>query len=744
MDPSSNVDVADPRGWLKIVPQLYRFCSDPKIREAVELGDGAKLHKALSAAKKNPMFLNDRTTIDEIQNIRRLFVHGSGAPSLFTLNGFGTKIYGKSDEGSDGTYVTTLFFTALFIPVIPIKQYLVRHEGGNRYAFFGTVPSSPAIKAWQWVTLGGPAALFVLVLLAGMVGAATGAGGSTGGGSSGSGSIGSYFGGQTVYLTNGLDVPLKVVLKDEKDPAKNKSWKVESNSHTSADLPTGKVDLAITSVDDVELSHEEVTIPSGSFVAYNIYASAPVYAEGAIYTKYAPPKGQEEKEEYHYFTGQTLITYSGIEYPFSDPPKSVSMGEDSTKQTIWYTGIEKGGWLSTIFLLEKDKKSDEAEKLAEAVILAEPEDHVAQTFARYYVKKYKGTEGAAELGSKMVELWPNSLEAHRFYQDYAQLAGKESEMLAKYKDMYEKEKGPWTGYLYARIAPAGEGAALLEELTQKYPKEAYLHRSYGWMLLNGGKYEDALSEMEESLRLDPEHHTDMLGYHAKALVALGKTDEAAKLIEEQEDGKKTPTFQNALLYGQIAKAAGGKLAHEGDYYLNLRANDTAKSIDPLADGVWYDMVVTGKAVTTKELDTIESPSKRDAIEVMNAAMKNPKEALQIARELPTDSLEQVDPGMLTMLALEFERTGDAKDADRIFKAMPELARHHEEMKAFVKTGKGSAELRDIDLEAQAAMKIVRARAMPKSDKKRIALINEAKSQDVMKGLITHAALAWSN
>src|SRR6478672_2321665 len=154
MDPTSNVDVADPRGWLKSFPQLYRFCSDQKIREAVELGDGAKLHKALSAAKKNPMFLNDRTTIEEILNIRRLFIHGSGAPSLFTLNGFGTKIYGKSDEGSDGTYVTTLFLTALFVPVIPIKQYLVRHEGGNRYAFYGTVPSSQAVKLWQWVTLG--------------------------------------------------------------------------------------------------------------------------------------------------------------------------------------------------------------------------------------------------------------------------------------------------------------------------------------------------------------------------------------------------------------------------------------------------------------------------------------------------------------------------------------------------------------------------------------------------------------
>lgn len=141
MNPT-NVDVADPRGWLTAVPQLHRFCQDPKVREAVELGDAAKLHKALGKARKNPAFANDRQTLEEILNARRLFVYGSGAPSLYTINGFGTKIYGKSDGKPDGTYITTLFLTALYIPVIPIKQYLVRHEGGNRYAFFGTVPSS--------------------------------------------------------------------------------------------------------------------------------------------------------------------------------------------------------------------------------------------------------------------------------------------------------------------------------------------------------------------------------------------------------------------------------------------------------------------------------------------------------------------------------------------------------------------------------------------------------------------------
>lgn len=744
MDPTANVDVADPRGWLKAVPQLYRFCQDPKIREAVELGDGAKLWKALKAAKKNPAFANDQAAINEMLGVRRLFLHGSGAPSLFTLNGFGTKIYGKSDESSDGTYITTLFLTALFIPVIPIKQYLVRHEGGNRYAFYGTVPSSDAIKAWQWVTLGGPAAMFVLLLVMGMIGAAVGP---KGGGStydSGGGSFGDYFSGQTVYLTNGLDVPLKVQWKDPKDAKNVKSWKVASQGHERATLPSGEVELDILSTDDVLLEHDKVTIPSESFVAYNIFASAPVYAQGAIYTKDSVPLGTGEKEEYHYFTGQKVITYPGIQYYFEDPPKEVSMSKYESRRTLWYTGVEAGGWLTNIVLMEKEKKSDAAAKLAEMVLLAEPEDSVAQKFARYYVTKYKGTEGAVELGSKMIDMWPNSLEAHRFYQDYAMLSGKHDELVAKYKEMYAQDKSAWMGYLYARVAPVSVSRPLYEELVQKYPKESYVHRGYGWLLLNSQQYEDALAEFQQTQRLDPDHHGDLITYHARALVALGRYDEAAKLIEELEDARKLPALANAVLYGQIANAAPGKTAHDADWYLNRRADENSKSADTVADDVMYDLIVAGKPARDTDLDAIVSGAARDAAEIMSRGLESPNAAVKLAKEVPDDSFERMDPSAVTLIALELARTGDSKNAERCFNAIPELARHKAEMIAFVKSGKVTPELNDIDLEMQAAMKLVRARAMPKSDKKRVALIKEAKEADVMHGFVTHAAVAWAN
>lgn len=62
-------------------------------------------------------------------------------PTMFTLNGIGTGLYGSRDRIED-TYVATLAFCVLFIPLIPLASYRVRKAGGNSYQFFAKVPLS--------------------------------------------------------------------------------------------------------------------------------------------------------------------------------------------------------------------------------------------------------------------------------------------------------------------------------------------------------------------------------------------------------------------------------------------------------------------------------------------------------------------------------------------------------------------------------------------------------------------------
>jgi len=45
---------------------------------------------------------------------------------MYSINGFGTRLYGKSDFNRlDGSYITTKFIVIFFIPIFPIGSYRV-------------------------------------------------------------------------------------------------------------------------------------------------------------------------------------------------------------------------------------------------------------------------------------------------------------------------------------------------------------------------------------------------------------------------------------------------------------------------------------------------------------------------------------------------------------------------------------------------------------------------------------------
>jgi hypothetical protein len=65
----------------------------------------------------------------------------SGVPWLFTFNGFGFTLYGRSDFDTETqSFIAVYYFTALFIPIFPIARYRVINEKGNLYRFIGKLP----------------------------------------------------------------------------------------------------------------------------------------------------------------------------------------------------------------------------------------------------------------------------------------------------------------------------------------------------------------------------------------------------------------------------------------------------------------------------------------------------------------------------------------------------------------------------------------------------------------------------
>lgn len=62
------------------------------------------------------------------------------APSLYTLNGIGTSLYGMSNiDPESQSYETNLYFVIFFIPIFPIRRYRVIRDG-NSYRFLGQLP----------------------------------------------------------------------------------------------------------------------------------------------------------------------------------------------------------------------------------------------------------------------------------------------------------------------------------------------------------------------------------------------------------------------------------------------------------------------------------------------------------------------------------------------------------------------------------------------------------------------------
>jgi hypothetical protein len=49
----------------------------------------------------------------------------------FTLNGCGTRYYGKREIGPDGSYVTTEWVTFIYLPIIPLRSKRVLPNGDN-------------------------------------------------------------------------------------------------------------------------------------------------------------------------------------------------------------------------------------------------------------------------------------------------------------------------------------------------------------------------------------------------------------------------------------------------------------------------------------------------------------------------------------------------------------------------------------------------------------------------------------
>jgi tetratricopeptide (TPR) repeat protein len=126
------------------------------IRSLCQRGLVDKARRQLVKRRKSTADPVMKKRIDEFLADPRNFIAPiRSAPSMMTYNGVGTMLHGERDRKADGSYVATLCIVFLFIPLIPLRSYLVqRVQQGWR--FYGRVPLSPFAFWWRRLILLGP------------------------------------------------------------------------------------------------------------------------------------------------------------------------------------------------------------------------------------------------------------------------------------------------------------------------------------------------------------------------------------------------------------------------------------------------------------------------------------------------------------------------------------------------------------------------------------------------------------
>jgi len=721
----------DPRGWLEACPELAQFASDPRIAAAIEAGDGAKLFAALQARRKGPRAAFEHRTLDAVLKRRRLFTSPmSGAPTLFTLNGFGSRIYGKSDVAADGTYVGTLFATAVYVPVWPLAQYLC-WSSGKQFQFYGKVPLSRPMRFWRLVVGAGAAVAAVALALAIWSGSRE----------------------TRAWVVNGLDVPVVV-----SGPAR--SVTVASKGRVEVKLAVGKRRLEARANGRV-VEAIDVEVPRWTdAVVYNVLGAAPLYAEGSWYFPKNDKPAKEPEPPFEFYGGKSFVVRDRVPYRFTPAPQSIQMDKHAKREVRWAVDVMKGGWKLTANVLQNDGKLAEAAALAGRVAAAEPGDRDVLNRWLDLALVAGGPAAALAPAKAIAEAAPDDLGAQRAYAHVLVSAGRRGEAERIFSERAAKDPSSAdAAYLRARVAEPAKALELFEALAKEHPQDPKFRRALAWRYYAELRWQDALREYGVLARLEPASARATTKQVATSLVAVGQLPAAAALVDSAASS--SLDLSVAVLHAQLARldppapparpgrsrrlAQPVRLAQPPGLYLarmaDLQESDAQKAAWRTYAKVWGHALAGEPAPAAKEIDAIPFPIQRDACRIMVAAAADPAAGLAQAAGANRAVLSEVSDVVALLLAGEAARLGRDDLAVALAEASGHLEAPGRAVVAFVH-GEDPVELRDVDPEDRAALLLARARGAQASGRDAGALLGEVRANDPVRGGVAQAVARW--
>ena len=400
----------------------------------------------------------------------RYWVEPAGAPTMYTLNGVGSMLYGGYQSGEDGLHVATLWFTILFVPFFPISAYLVSKAEEGGYYFFGKVPLPPVARFVR-----GTVGASVLGLIAiGLFGA---------------------FMSTTrtdVVAWNGFDVPVDLVIGEDKGTV------APHSEMTFRDVPAEAVQVSATAgavtIDDFEADFAGT---SSDFVLYNV-GSRGVHEK--LWVRYGhgdPPDGE-------LVSGGPIIVLDDIDYPFVEPPEEKQVEVGSYVDNSMLESLDGDSpALNLVMLLVGEERQADAAALMGSELLVNDDVHeyawIVPTFA------FDGEKEAGRAWLRpILDARPDSFLLHRAWQELHGPAEMDALQVEYRARLAAAPDSADAMYLVARLLDGRdeESIALLEQATVADPGHSRAWGTLGWNHAIQGRYDAAITAYRKQIDAD--------------------------------------------------------------------------------------------------------------------------------------------------------------------------------------------------------------------------------------------------
>jgi tetratricopeptide (TPR) repeat protein len=185
--------------------------------------------------------------------------------------------------------------------------------------------------------------------------------------------------------------------------------------------------------------------------------------------------------------------------------------------------------------------------------------------------------GAEREIKRALELDPNSVAAHRAYESYLDIIGKQQEAFAELEKIKALDPllPPWTFVVHHwRARDYDRGIELARVWVEAEPNNANAHGWLAWPYTQKGMYKEAIAEFHEAVRLERSDVPGIKGSLAYAYAVSGRNAKARKILHELLELSKQSyvrPYYVAIIYtalgekdsaiGWLEKAYKGRCAH---------------------------------------------------------------------------------------------------------------------------------------------------------------------------------------